>query len=231
MNTKTRVFDLRAVLFLVIAIAGCGDGPPRRESVNSVESGVAPAKPQPPAQATPARQIEFASVDAAFAEVERLSGEPSAGPQRMQVERWFHDQGERIASELAAKLADADAGTASRMAACRVLARLGPTARPALLAASEGPPDPVRIKAIESLARLEPVDAETVAKLITLIDDDDRDVRRAAIAGLKHVGPPAKDASARLQAILSDASEEETIRAAAKEALKSVAPRRTLVDQ
>ena len=190
----------------------------------------AEATAPPIARSTSAARLEFASVDAAFAEVERLASDASAGQKRMQVERWFHDQGERIAPELAAKLADAEAGAASRMAACRVLARLGPTARPALFTASEGPPGPVRIKAIESLARLEPADAETVARLIALVDDDDREVRRVAIAGLKHVGPPAKEASARLQAILSDANEEETIRAAAQEALKSVAPRRTLVD-
>jgi hypothetical protein len=229
MSTTTRDYGQAAVLGFVLACGGCGVSEAR---LDSTERGDAPesAKPQPTAKSKSAARVEFASVDAAFAEVERLASDASAGPQRMQVERWFHDQGERIAPELAAKLADPEADAASRIAACRVLARLGPTARPALLAASEGPPGPVRIKAIESLARLEPADAETVAKLIALIDDDDRDVRRVAIAGLKHVGPPAKEASPRLQAILSDANEEETIRAAAKEALKSVAPRRTLVD-
>jgi HEAT repeat protein len=230
MSMTSRDFGWAAVLGFVLVSSGCGASEARLDSTERGDP-IDSAQPPPTARSKSAERIEFASVDAAFAEVERLASDPSAGRQRMQVERWFQDQGVRIAPELAAKLADGEANAASRMAACRVLARLGPTARPALLAASEGPPGPVRIKAIESLARLEPADAETVAKLIAFIDDDDRDVRRAALAGLKHVGPPAKEASTRLQAILSDANEEETIRAAAKEALKSVAPRRTLVDQ
>jgi HEAT repeat protein len=222
-----------AALGLLLASAGCGAGgtPP-----HSAEASVAKsASTRPAAKAKAIERVEFASVEAAFAEVERLSSDSNAGPQRMQVERWFHDQGDRIAPELAARLTDAEADAATRMAACRVLARMGPIARPALLAACDGPPGPVRIKAIESLGRLkradgESADAATIAKLIALIDDEDREVRRVAIAGLKNIGPPAKDATARLQAILNDVNEEETIRAAAKEALKSVDPRRTLVD-
>jgi HEAT repeat protein len=220
-------------LGLAMASAGCGTG---GTPTHSAEVSVAkPVSTRPAAKAKAVERVEFASVEAAFAEVERLSSDPNAGPQRMQVERWFHDQGNRIVTELSAMLNDSEADIASRLAACRVLARLGETARPALLAACDGPPGPVRIKAIESLGRLkladdQSADAATIAKLIALVDDQDREVRRVAIGGLKSVGSPAKEAAPRLQAILNDTNEEETIRAAAKEALKSVDPRRTLVD-
>jgi HEAT repeat protein len=237
MSRKTHEYGWLAALGLVITCFGCGVSPVPESSPASQKADEARSSQRQSSSAKPvdnqsraAATAEFASVEAAFAEVERLSNDPNAGPQRMQVERWFHEQGDRIAPELAAKLADAEADAATRMAACRVLARLGPTARPALLAACDGPPGPVRIKAIESLGRLQPADTATIAKLITLVDDDDRDVRRVAIFGLKNVGPPAKEAAPRLQAILNDVNEEETIRAAAKDALKSVDPRRTLVD-
>lgn len=242
MSRKTHEYGWLAALGLVITCFGCGVSPVPESSAASQKADEARSSQRQSSSAKPvdnqsraAATAEFASVEAAFAEVERLSNDPNAGPQRMQVERWFNEQGDRIAPELAARLTDTEADAATRMAACRVLARMGPIARPALLAACDGPPGPVRIKAIESLGRLklaegESADAATIAKLIALVDDEDREVRRVAIAGLKNVGPPAKEATARLQAILNDVNEEETIRAAAKEALKSINPRRTLVD-
>ncbi|MCU0880771.1 MAG: HEAT repeat domain-containing protein [Pirellulaceae bacterium] len=230
MKLSARACVRLAATGLLAACIGCSSSAAPEKAADEGNGAAEPSSKQQASATKPAARPEFASVEAAFAEVERLASEPNAGPQRMQVERWFHEQGDRIAPELAAKLADAEADAATRMAACRVLARLGPTARPALLAACDGPPGPVRIKAIESLGRLQPADTATIAKLITLVDDDDRDVRRVAIFGLKNVGPPAKEAAPRLQAILNDVNEEETIRAAAKDALKSVDPRRTLVD-
>ncbi len=174
-------------------------------------------------------QAEYASLDAAWADVEKLSGDPTGGQKLLRIERWLGLQGVTIAPELVAKIKDPSAGLATRLTACRVLARLGPLATPTLLEASGGEPKQLRLKAIESLGRVEPSSDEIVKKLLALVDDADFATRKAALGGLKDVGLPAKQAADKLQSILNDPQEDETIRSLAKAALKAVDPRTGLM--
>lgn len=174
-------------------------------------------------------QDEYASLDAAWADVEKLSSDPTGGQKLLRIERWLGLQGDKIAPDLAVLIKDPSAGLATRLTACRVLARLGPVATPTLLEAIGGEPKQLQLKAIESLGRVEPPSDEIVGKLLVLLDDQDFATRKAALGGLKDVGIPASRAVDKLQAILNDPQEDETIRSLAKAALKAVDPRTGLM--
>jgi HEAT repeat protein len=174
-------------------------------------------------------QAEYASLDAAWADVETLSSDPAGGQKLLRIERWLRMQGEKIAPQLVAKIEDPSAGLATRLTACRVLARLGPVATPTLLEATSGEPKQLRLKAIESLGRIEPPSKEIVTKLLALVDDEDFETRKAALAGLREVGPPARQAADKLQSLLNNPQEDDTIRSLAKAALKTVDPRTGLL--
>ena len=152
-----------------------------------------------------------------------------AGRSCSRIERWLGLQGDKIAGELAAKIKDPSIGLATRLTSCRVLARLGPVATPTLLEAIGGEPKQLRLKAIECLGRVEPSSDEIVTKLLALVDEQDFETRKTAINGLKDVGVPAQAAAEKLQSILNDPKEDETIRSVAKAALKAVDPRTGLM--
>jgi HEAT repeat protein len=64
-----------------------------------------------------------------------------------------------------------------------------------------------------------------------LLDAEDERLRLEAILALGNIGPPARDICGdRLIGILNDMDENETLRDAAKRALKNVNPRRQLTD-
>ena len=149
----------------------------------------------------------------------------------MKIEVWLNMQGQSIAADLAGKIKNPSVGIATRLTSCRVLAKSGsPLAIPTLIeAATKVESRQLRLKAIESLGRVKPSSKEAVAKLLALVDEKENDVRRTAITGLANVGPPAKSAVPKMTAILNDVNEDETIRSAAKAALRSIDPRKGLM--
>jgi hypothetical protein len=224
-----------AALGLVVA-GGCGEMPApattqARDTDPPAHRGEAATMVSQPVSAD-----AYSSVAAAMAEAEAAvaSGKAEDQQKRVRVERWLGQQGERIAPELAALLADDNAGVETRLTACRVLARLGPAAEPALLQAAGCDARLVRIKALESLGRIQPTSRNIIAKLAAVLDEGDADGRKAALTGLAAIGPGAKQAQpalvARLTGILNDPQEDDTIRAAAHKALKAIDPRRALVE-
>jgi HEAT repeat protein len=218
---------------LATLLVGCGDVPVAARQ---------PAKKRPSATTAtqlpaslPVTQETFASVDAAMAEVEKIAstdGENDSQKLR-QIETWLNMQGAAIAPDLAARINDPAAGLATRLTACRVLARQGPVATPALLQAIEQDEQPqLRIKAIESLGRVKPPSAQAVQKLVSLLEHEDYDVCKAALTGLKSIGPAVKEHEpeivATLMAKLNDVNEDETVRSLTKQALMKIDPRRGL---
>jgi HEAT repeat protein len=174
-------------------------------------------------------QAEYASLEACWADVEKVSSDPAGGQKLVRIELWLNLQGDKIAPELAAKINDPSAGLATRLTSCRVLARLGPRATPVLMEAIAGQPKQLRLKAIECLGRIEPTSDEIVQKLLSLVDDQDFATRKEALEGLADIGPPARQATDKLQSLLNDPNEDETIRSLAKAALKKVDPRTGLM--
>jgi hypothetical protein len=211
-----------------LTLAGCGEMPAkasRQASPRMPTSAATDDRPKP----TAVTQAEYASLEAAFADVETLSTDPAGGQKLLRIERWLGLQGDKIAGDLAAKIGDPSEGLATRLTACRVLARLGPVATPTLLAATGGEPKQLRLKAIQSLGRVEPSSDKIVTRLLAFVDDQDFETRKAALGGLKEIGPPANVAADKLQSLLNDPDEDETIRSLAKAALKAIDPRTGLM--
>lgn len=212
---------------LALALAGCGEMPAQASKKPSKKKPAVVVDDRPKLPAV--TQAEYASLDAAFAEVETLSTDPTGGQKLLRIERWLGLQGDKIAGELAAKIKDPSSGLATRLTSCRALGRLGPVATPTLLEAIDGEPKQLRLKAIECLGRVEPSSDEIVTRLLALVDDQDFETRKTAINGLKDAGAPAQAAAQKLQSILNDPKEDETIRSVAKAALKAVDPRTGLM--
>jgi HEAT repeat protein len=138
-------------------------------------------------------------------------------------------QGDKNVSALAARVADDSENLAVRMTACRVLMKLGAPGRPAVTAATDSPKKELRVKAIECLGRIDPVEKASVDKLISLLDDKDNDIRRAALLGLTSTGKDGSKATNKLTAMLNDLNEDEKIRDLVKGTLKAVDPRKGLM--
>jgi HEAT repeat protein len=219
---------LICLLGLLVLAAGCGEVPAAKRPTKKKPTRATPVVDDRP-KLPKVTQAEYASLEAAWADVEKVSGDPAGGQKLVRIELWLNLQGDRIAPELEAKIKDPAAGLATRLTACRVLARLGPKAMPTLMEATAGEPKQLRLKAIECLGRIEPSSAEIVKKLLALVDDQDFATRKEALEGLADIGPPARQAADKLQSILNDANEDETIRSLAKAALKKVDPRTGLM--
>jgi HEAT repeat protein len=216
-------------------LAGCGEVPVAASKRPAKKrTKVTPAS-QPAIVVPKVEQSAFASVDAAMAEVEALAKSDSEDDSQKlrRIETWLNMQGAAIAPDLATKINDPAAGLATRLTACRVLARQGAVATaPLLTAIDKGEPAQLRLKAIESLGRVKPASAEAVQKLVSLIDHEDYDVSKVALSALTRIGPPVKQHEPKivelLIARLNDTNEDETVRSLAKEALKKIDPRRGL---
>lgn len=225
-----------SLLLLLVLLVGCG-GTAATGKAKKTSKKATPKKQEeafvPPPPPPKVDQNAFASVDDAMTKVEELvkNQDEKTGKEMLLVETWLQMQGDKIAPDLAAKIKDTAGPLPTRITACRVLMKLGPTAAtPTLMEATASEPRELRVKAIECLGRLKPTSQQIVDKVIGLIDDPDYDQRKAALAALAAIGKPAGKAKDRLVDILNDTKEDETIRSLAKKALKEVDPRKGLMN-
>jgi hypothetical protein len=146
--------SLLAILSLVLG--GCGEMPAAANKPAPKPTATTSVAVRPAPQAPKVDQSTYASVDAAMADVEKVTQlDPAeANATLLRVETWLNLQGARIAPELEALIKDANAGLATRLTACRVLTRLGPVSVPTLFAAAEDDIQQLRLKAIECLGRV-----------------------------------------------------------------------------
>jgi HEAT repeat protein len=111
-----------------------------------------------------------------------------------------------------------------RLACLNVLGYVGPPATSAVIEATHSETPQIRAKAVDVLGGIHPSSLEIVTRLIELLDDEDSNLRRSAVGSLGRIGKPAQRAAPKLQEILnSDA--DESLRGAAKTALKQIDPR------
>jgi len=223
----------RLILACALALlAGCIDVPATHSSAEEGNSGGGePARPvvERPVPAEPVRpavKSSFASVDEALTALS-LAVASSHNDQTRAAERWLSGQGRAAVPKLVAEVQDESAELGYRLAACRTLGTLGTPATSALIELTDYDQPNIRLKAISYLGVIKPPEKRTVDTLIALIDHDDSDVAVYAIRALAKIGSPAKAAAERLIA-LRNSDAEEKLRLAAADALKEVAPRRTM---
>lgn len=221
-----------ALLLLAVGgVVGCeapvaehqhGDGPP-------VSSAAPPVDAQRVSDPAPKVQQQFASVDEALGVLIKATDEDDRDRQLASY-NWLAGQGEGAVPAVVAAMNDEAISIESRRLACRVLGQLGPAAEPALLEASASDELPLQLKAIESLAAVEPPSRQIVDRLISLMENENEQVRRTAIRSLGNIGTPARAAADKLQALRNSVEANETIRGEADRALKRVRPIRTFND-
>jgi hypothetical protein len=171
----------------------------------------------------------FADVAAALAAL-GTAAEKGDGDAIAKADQWLFQQGDIATRPLAGVLHDENAPLAQRIAVTRTLARLRGT-RNVLIEALATDQSIVRVNIVQALGSIEPTDKEIVAVCMKLAQDgSDASVQRQAIVALGRIGPAAKaEAVPALQAILNDASASETLRGAARDALKQIDERRGLM--
>lgn len=146
-------------------------------------------------------------------------------------ERWLVMQGSAAIEPLGKIFGDEQADLAARIASSRVLRQLGPDAMDALRLGMNSSSQQIQLNAIKGLAYLKPTNDRIIRGMVILVDHDEQRIRQEAILGLAAIGPAAQSAAEeRLIQLLNDTNENETLRDAAKRALKKVAPRRSFTD-
>jgi HEAT repeat protein len=184
-----------------------------------------PRKTGPPVQAP--RNVKttptFEDVDDALASLETgLVGDDQEAIRGATA--WLAKQGATAAGPAAAEVQDSTNNIRFRLACLNVLGYLGPPAASAVIEATRSETPQVRGKAADVLGSIQPSSTPVVDRLIELLDEEDADLRRSAVGSLGRIGEPARRAAPKLQEILnSDA--DESLRGAAKTALKKIDPR------
>lgn len=214
-----------AILLLTV---GCGEVPGPKAAAKSPKKKVEAPPPPPKVEVKP---DAFSSIPEALSAI--VEAQQANDQKKILIgEEWIRMQGDSAGPILTETLENDAAPLAARIAACRGLSRLGPaTGKSSLLKALDSPTEQLRLKACESLALMKPHEPDVVAKMIALVDGKDERMRLMAVNGLRVIGPPAKEAEPKLLAILNSQEESDTLRAAAKAALKSCAPRKTFADR
>jgi len=224
---------MKTVLILALSLVLAGCGPQTRQQTKSLatkKSAVSKASKAKPKPKLTVEADSFAGIPEA---IEALSdaAKNSNDDKMLQATRWLIMQGDAAVEPLAQVLNDEQSDLAPRIAACRTLRELGPKAKPALKQALDSEPQLLRLGAIKALGLVRPADRDTVQTLMNLLDSDDERLQQEAILALGNIGPPANDmCGERLVDILNDAEEDETLRDAAKRALKNINPRRKFTD-
>lgn len=175
----------------------------------------------------PSITTTFSSVPAAIASLSEATIANNNAQARATTD-WLVAQGSAAVAPLAEVVGDGNVDIKVRVAACRVLGKVGAPAREALIAAAGSENDYVRLKAISGLGGLRPVEDETVQFLIVQLDSDNEQTLREALRALGNLGAPAAASVERVQQIYNDTSYSDSVRGQANDALKKIDPRRGL---
>lgn len=223
------------ILALTVILFGCGPPTNRQAKTAGANKAAAskPARPKPAVKPRPNLSVDassFAGIPEAIHSLAEAA-KNNKTDELIRADKWLAMQGQAAVEPLANVVIDEQAHLAARIAACRVLRRLGSNAKPALKQALRSETKQMRLNAIEALGMVRPTDPDIIQTLLDLMGSEDERVRLEAILSLSRIGPPAKDLCVdKLIAVLNDENENETIRDAAKRALKKVNPRHSFTD-
>jgi HEAT repeat protein len=225
MQYSTRQITVNLLAMLAITsslLIGCGKMPGPDKKKARARSSVKPFSQEVAADA-------FASVDEAIQKLIELA-EAGQINQQDRAASWLSKQGEAVVPPLSKILSDESRSEKARIAACQVLAEIGPAARAVLLKTTDSPTKMVRISATVRLGRIQPADQLTIDRLISLLKHADKTTCRAAAVSLGSIGSVADSATESLTTIYLDQQADELLRNAAFSSLKKIHPRRDFTD-
>lgn len=169
----------------------------------------------------PTRRLLIVPLVAAFALLAGVHDEALAGRK---------EDAKKHADTLADKKADAKA----KAEALGELAKIGQIQKvvikdavPLMMGALDDKDATVRAAAAKAVGMIDPDPKVAVPKLVKMLNEDkDETVKIAAAQGLNAMGPAAKDAVKDLRKVVKDAEPKGKLSKAAKDALKSVVPKK-----
>ena len=219
------------VLSVCACLLGCGAAEPPKKVAKAKKKSAAPAvveqKPKEPPPPVKVDANAFPSIpaalDAYLAAVEKDDQETMA-----LANNWMVSQGAKGVDPLSTILANESASVQQRIVACKILAQL-PGTKNALMGAVDVENKQLRLNVIQALGKVKPADKQVIDKLMELAKGKDESVQRDAVRSLGKLGPAAKDAVPMVQSMLNDTSYNETVRAEARNTLKSIDPRKGLM--
>ena len=224
---KQQLFSfLSCSALLILLVIGCSSEPAATTDKGSSKTSTRSKKPRRRRPVIKVPQDAYSNLEAAVSEATtaRAKADDKAA-QRAEI--WLKQQGPGSIPELSTILHNQDAELPRRITACRALAALGPPARADLLKALSSDQRSLRIAATERISLIRPSDKQTVEQLVQLLDNEDQQWRKIAIQSLRRIGPPARQAIPKLDALANE-PKDEIIRAEALKALKIIDPRHTL---
>ncbi|QDU98196.1 HEAT repeat domain-containing protein [Lignipirellula cremea] len=220
-----------AIGLLLLLLAGCDDTEATRPGQTPRKTAAKPAAkrvvaPPPPQVAADA----FPDIPTAVAALAQRSADKDLVGWR-EASDWLALQGPPAVAPLQTVVDDSQSDIRAQINAIYALSQIGPPAAPALLQIlSSHPTKKVRLNAIDKVALIDPSSAAIVKALVGLLDHQDDEFRRTAVNALGVIGEPAGASADRLVAILNNPKENDSLRGAAKVALKKVNPRHTFLD-
>lgn len=169
----------------------------------------------------------FESTEAAFEALVTARAEKKLDDQEQAV-GWLFKKGAEAFQYCEAICRDTQQATPSRVAACNVLAEFGQQAIPVLLELTRDSEQQVVMSAVERVSLVKPPTKEIVDRYIELLDSEDWKIQLVTAQATRRLGVQGGRAADQLEVILQDDKNHQLLRDAARKALRSVNPRRTL---
>ena len=224
---KQQLFSfLGCSALLVLLVIGCSTESSTTTEKGSSKTSTRSKKPRRRQPVIKVPQDAYSDLEAAISAA-TTAREKADDKAAQRAEIWLKQQGPGSIPSLSTILHNQDAELARRITACRSLAALGPPARTEVLKAISSDQRSLRIAATERISLIRPSDKQTVERLVQLLDNEDQQWRKIAIQSLRRIGPSARQAIPKLDALANE-PKDEIIRAEALKALKVIDPRHTL---
>ncbi len=169
----------------------------------------------------------FESTEAAFEALVTARAEKKLDDQEQAV-GWLFKKGAEAFQYCEAICRDTQQATPSRVAACNVLAEFGQQAIPVLLELTRDSEQQVVMSAVERVSLVKPPTKEIVDRYIELLDSEDWKIQLVTAQATRRLGVQGGRTADQLEVILQDDKNHQLLRDAARKALRSVNPRRTL---
>ena len=172
-------------------------------------------------------EASFESTEAAFEALVTARAEKKLDDQE-QAAGWLFKKGAEAFEYCALIGRDTQQATPSRVAACNVLAEFGQQAIPVLLELTRDSEQQVVMSAVERVSLVKPPTKEIVDRYIELLDSNDWKIQLVTAQATRRLGVQGGRTADQLEVILQDDKNHQLLRDAARKALRSVDPRRTL---
>lgn len=214
---------LMPALLVLLVLGGCADpAPPVAKKLPKKRVVGQDARVDKTVEAA-----SFENTEAAFAALVQARADKKLEEQEKAV-GWLFKKGNEAFEHCEAVSRDTAQAVPSRVAACTVLAEFGQRAIPVLIELTRDAEQQVVMSAVERVSLIKPPTKEIVDRYIELLGNDDWKIQLVTAQASRRLGIQGGRTGDQLESILQDDKNHQILRDAARKALRSVDPRRTL---